>query len=87
MEPQNPPTEGKVITLPSGATAEINPFKGKHVREANRLSDGDASLFIFAMIATTCTVNGKPIVIEDLEEMDGRDVLRLQGEFAVENFS
>lgn len=76
----------KQITLPSGKTAEIKEFKGKHIREAMRIMDGDTSAFIFAMIAICVEVDGKAIVMEDLDEMDGRDVLKLQAEFSSANF-
>lgn len=76
----------KTIALPSGKKAEIKDFKGKHIRDAQRIADGDVSKFIFAMIAVTTTIDNKPIVMEDLDEMDGRDVLKLQAEFSAENF-
>lgn len=71
----------KEIKLPSGATAHIAPFKGKHIREAQRIADGDMSNMMFAMIAITTTVDGRNIVAEDLDDMDGQDVLALMGEF------
>lgn len=64
-------------TLPSGATAEYLPFKGKHVFKAQRLADGDQSKVLAAMAATATLLDGKAFVIEDLDEMDGRDVLQL----------
>lgn len=78
--------ESKTITLPSGKTAVIAPFKGKHVRDAQRISDGDASKFMFAMIATSTTIDGQPFVMEDLDEMDGKDVMSLMAEFSTANF-
>jgi hypothetical protein len=77
----------KSITLPSGKVAEIQDFKGKHIREAQRISDGETDKFIFAMISVCGTIDGKPIIMEDLDEMDGKDVLALMGEFNKENFS
>lgn len=76
----------KEITLPSGKTAEISGFKGKHIREAQRMADGDASKVIYGLIAMLTTIDGEPIVMEDLDEMDGRDVLKLMGEFGEANF-
>lgn len=69
------------VFLPSGKTAVINPFKGKHVREAQKIADNDTSKMLFAMIAVTTTIDGKAIVMEDLDEMDGKDVLTLMKEF------
>lgn len=82
--------ETKTLTLPSGKTAAIAPFKGKHVREAQRrvsdLSDTDAGSMTFVLIAMLATIDGKAIVPEDLDEMDGQDVLALLGEFSAANF-
>lgn len=76
----------KTITLPSGKTAELENFKGKHVREAQKIADGDAGKVMFAMIALTVKIDGKGVVMEDLDEMDGQDVIALMGEFGG-NFS
>lgn len=72
----------KEIKLPSGKTAVISPFKGKHVREAQRMADSDLSKMTFAIIALTTKIDGQPILMEDLDEMDGPDVIELMGEFA-----
>lgn len=72
----------KEIKLPSGKTATISQFKGKHVREAQRMADSDVSKMTFAMIALTTKIDGQPIMMEDLDEMDGSDVIALMGEFA-----
>lgn len=77
---------GKVVELPSGKTAEIIDFKGKHIRAASELAGEDPSKIIFAMIAICCTIDGEPVVMEDLDEMPGRDVLKLQKEFSDLNF-
>ena len=71
----------KEIKLPSGKTAAISEFKGKHIREASRIADGDSSKLIFAMIAITTTIDNEPVLMEELDEMDGQDVLALMGEF------
>lgn len=36
----------------------------------------------FAMIALTTKIDGQPVLMEDLDEMDGADVIALMGEFA-----
>jgi hypothetical protein len=72
---------GKEINLPSGKVAVIVPFKGKHVREAQRIAGGDVSNIMFAMISLTTSIDGNPILMEDMDEMDGSDVLALMGEF------
>lgn len=73
--------EAKEITLPSGAVATLNPYKGKHIRQAQKLSNGDETKLVPAIIASTVLIDGKPIVMEDLDEMHGPDVLKLMGEF------
>jgi hypothetical protein len=69
--------------LPSGKIAVVGEFFGKHIREATRIADGDSGKMIFALIAITTTIDGKPIVVEDLDLMQGRDVLKLQSMFSV----
>lgn len=69
------------IKLPSGKTATIAQYKGKHVREAQRMADSDVSKLTFAIIALTTKIDGQPILMEDLDEMDGPDVIALMGEF------
>lgn len=76
----------RTITLPSGKTAVIHPFKGKHIREASRIADGDSTKIIFALISMLTTIDGEPILMEDMDEMDGRDAMKLMGEFGEANF-
>ncbi|MFO0387561.1 MAG: hypothetical protein ACK505_12335 [Flavobacteriales bacterium] len=71
----------KTIKLPSGKTAEVRPYKGKDIRQAMKVSEGDQSKLIFAIIAHTTTIDSKPVVMEDLDEMDGSDVFALMSEF------
>jgi hypothetical protein len=77
---------GKEITLPSGKTARIMDFKGKHIRQASEMAGDDATKVVFAMIAICTTIDGEPVVMEDIDEMPGKDVLVLQKEFADANF-
>lgn len=76
----------KQITLPSGKTATIAGFKGKHIREAQKMAGGDEGKLIYALIAQTTKIDDKPVVMEDIDEMNGPDVLALMGEFGG-NFS
>lgn len=73
--------EPKTIKLPSGKTAVVLPFLGKHIREAQKIADGAADKLLFAIIAITTTIDGQPIVMEDLDEMNGFDVMELYGIF------
>lgn len=76
----------KTVHLSGGKVAEVKPFKGKHVKQAQRLIDGDSDNMVFAMIALLTSIDGKPIVMEDLDELPGGDVLKLMGEFGTSNF-
>jgi hypothetical protein len=83
MENQEPyvtaKADTKTITLPSGRVAEIARLKGKHIREAMRLAGGDESLLSFAMVALATRIDGNPITIEELDEMESEDLLPLLG--------
>lgn len=67
--------------LPSGAVFEEIPFKGKHIREALRISDGDQIKSVFALITQCSLIDGKRITIEELDEMSGADVIVLMNKF------
>jgi hypothetical protein len=41
---------------------------------------------LFAMMAMCIEIDGKPIVMEDLDDMNGGDCLKLQGAFGELNF-
>ena len=71
--------DSKTITLPSGKTAEIKPGKGKHLLNATRKAK-QADEVVFALISELVTLDGEPILYEDLLEMDLPDVVALQGE-------
>lgn len=71
----------KELKLPSGKTAVMRDFKGKDVREAQRLSEGDPGKLLFGIIAITTTIDGTPVTLEDLDEMNGQDVFTLYGQF------
>lgn len=70
------------ITLPSGKVAVIQPFKGKHIRQAQKIAGGDEDKMMFALIAITTTLDGVAVVMEDIDEMEGKDVLKLMGAFS-----
>lgn len=76
----------KQIKLPSGRIAEIRPFKGKDILSAQKAAGNDQERIIFALIAQTVLIDNSHVVMEDLEEMDGMDVLALMGEFG-QNFT
>lgn len=79
-------SSAKEITLPSGKVALIEQFKGKHVRLAQRNAGTDTDAFLYHLIAMLTTIDGNPVVLEDLDEMEGRDLMRLMAEFSEANF-
>lgn len=71
----------KEVTLPSGKKAIIKPFKGRDIREAQKISGSDTSMVIFAIIAVTTIIDGVPVTAEELDDMDGMDVFELMNSF------
>jgi hypothetical protein len=78
---------GKTFTLPSGKVAVIKEGKGLHARNAIKMCDGDMSLYLSALMSQLITVDGKELVMEDLDEMPMQDYMKLQSEFADQNFT
>lgn len=56
-------------------------FIGRDIREAQRVADGDSGKLIYAIIATTTTIEGEPTTVEELDAMNGLDVLELMKGF------
>ncbi|MGI9158813.1 MAG: hypothetical protein ACR2K1_03575, partial [Saprospiraceae bacterium] len=57
------------ITLPSGATAEIETGKGRHVRQAQKMSESDSNMYLNCMMSQLVTIDGRKLVPEDFDEM------------------
>src|ERR1700687_1760757 len=74
--------ERRTITLPSGKTAEVRKGKGRDLMRAHHAVAGNSEPMSvsFALIAELARVDGKPLVYEDILEMDLDDVLTLEGE-------
>lgn len=75
----------KTINLPSGKVAQVTDFKGRHIREAQKVAGTETEKYLFALIAATTTIDDKPIVMEDLDNMEGFDVLELMKAFGSGN--
>lgn len=80
------PKAPKEVNLPSGVKAIINPFKGKDIRKAQAIAGDDSSKILFAIIALTIAIDGKGVTAEEIDEMDGMDVLELMKAFGT-NFT
>jgi hypothetical protein len=81
QEKANTPAKTKRIELPSGKIAECIEAKGKHILEAQRQSSEDGNKLIFALIAVCTKIDGKQIVMEDIEELPSADCFKLMAEF------
>lgn len=66
-------------TLPSGAVATLVPAKGRHLVQAARGAGGDAIKISFGILAATVKIDGRPVTLEDIEDMNLADVTRLMG--------
>lgn len=69
-----------IVLKKTNRNATIAPFKGKHVREAQRRADGDSEAIVFHILCAIVEIDGQPLHIEDLDEMDGAEVMQLMGE-------
>lgn len=74
------------IKLPSGKVASVREFKGRDAMQAQKRIGTDTEKYIPTLIAMTTTIDGQPIVVEDLEEMDGRDYMKLFTAFSESAF-
>lgn len=68
------------LTLPSGKAAQIRNGKGRDLMRAHRAVAGNPEPMSvsFALIAELVRIEGKPLVYEDVLEMDLDDVLTLE---------
>lgn len=73
--------ENKLITLSDGKIATVTPFKGKHILEAQKAIGKDTEKMMLALIAQCVKIDDKQVILEEIEEMNGADVLVLMGEF------
>ena len=78
--------ENKEITLSSGKVVSIKKGKGYDIETTQKLIDGDQSKFMSAFMAQCVSIDGKPVVMEDLREMDADEYLEIMGEFSLINF-
>lgn len=81
QEKANTHAKSKTIQLPSGAIAECIDSKGKHIIEAQKQSSEDPNKLIFALIAVCTKIDGKQLVMEDVEELSSADCFKLMAEF------
>lgn len=73
----------KEIKLPSGKMAQIRTtLTGRDGILAQRISGTDMEKFLPAIISIAATIDGAPIVYEDIEAMPLKDYMELMKEVA-----
>lgn len=77
---------GKEITLPSGKKAFIREGKGRDSQQALKIIGGDSTKYLSAMMAVLCEIDGKGVVMEDIEDLSLKDYNVLLAEFTELNF-
>lgn len=75
------------ITLPSGAVATIELGKGRHVRQAQKMSEGDASMYMNCMMSLLVTVDGQRMVPESFDDLAANDYVELLAKMSEINFT
>lgn len=81
--------EGKPVIylqLNDGRVAKVVKGKGKHARTASMMAGKDITKMQPAMCVLCTEINGAKIALEDFDEMDLGDYLRIQGAFNELNF-
>nr|WP_294864346.1 hypothetical protein [uncultured Pseudogulbenkiania sp.] len=65
------------IKLTGDRVARVGEPKGLHIRQARRMQQEAGIDYIFALIAQLTTIDGQAIVPHDLDDLPGRDVVKL----------
>lgn len=67
-----------IIELSDGLAVRIHEIKGKHIRKAQMACGKDTSMYIPWLIHfATSTTGGGHIMVEDMDEMNGGDYMKL----------
>lgn len=69
----------RTITLPCGAVATIRKGIGKDLMRAMQVAGSSSDGIPFALVAELCTIDGAPVIYEELLERDLEDVAALVG--------
>src|SRR5687768_17520795 len=76
----------RYVQLSEGSIAKVRNGKGRDVEQATMIAGGNQAKYFSAMMASVSEIEGKPVVMEDLGELDARDYLRIQMAFTDINF-
>ncbi|MBL7718960.1 MAG: hypothetical protein JNL72_09000 [Flavipsychrobacter sp.] len=74
------------VTLSDGRIALIKAGKGRDAKEALRISGGREDEYMNALMSRTVSIDGKPVVPEELDELPMNDYIKIQTEFSEINF-
>lgn len=80
------PDGRKELTLSRGEKVIILEGKGKHARIATQMADEQPGSYLGHLMSQLVTINGSPVVMEDLDELPLRDYLFIKVEFQYTNF-
>lgn len=69
---------GTPIPLSNGRSAVVEPFFGRHIRQARKMALEAGYDFTFALIAQVAKIDGAGITPDELDDMPGNDVIKLQ---------
>lgn len=73
-------------TLPSGKILKIYKGKGRDSVQALKDADNDGTKYLVCLMAALVEVDGAQMVPEALEDLDLEDFMKIQTEFASQNF-
>lgn len=72
-------SDGRVVTIFKG--------KGKHSFKATSIANGDGSLYTKALMSLLVEFDGKPVTMEEFDELDLPDLFAIQDKFNDANFT
>jgi hypothetical protein len=89
FEIPKPAVATKSLTLPSGKVMVYREAKGLDLMKAQSIVGvtPDAMAIVFAIIARVATIDGQPVLYEDILEMPLSDVIPMQTVVLGENFT
>lgn len=62
------------VTTPSNLTVKMHELTGKDFFAAMSYAKGDNGLLIKSLLMSSCTIDGKAVTSQELDDMDIRDV-------------
>jgi len=75
------------LALTTGRTAIIELGKGRHVRQAQKMSEGDTSAYMNCLMSLLVTIDGQRLVPEDFDELPANDYVELLSKMSEVNFT